>query len=176
METKKEITADDVKSTINTLSGIFDKEDVTLYNKIIENSRLKSFNTPSKFNSMINSSWNRFTKQLLKDKISSDYDVIFIYQHFDFIHRYIRDLFSKYEGGSCSADKSRKVINSLVDFFITRNKIEFDYSDESAYDLPEKILTTHDEIYRYYKALLSLYMGHPDIYLKELSEIFKGGK
>jgi len=169
----KEITVDDVKSTINTLGNIFDKEDLELYNKIIENSGLKSFTTPSKFNSMISFSWRKFTKQLLKDKVSKSSDVIFIYQHFDFIHRYLKDLFSKHEGGSCSADKSRKIINSLVDFFITGNEIEFDYGDKSAYDLPRIILTNHDDIYKYYKALFSLYMGYPDVYLEKLSEILE---
>jgi hypothetical protein len=169
----KEITVESIKSTIEALNNAFDKEELDLYSNIIASSGIDSFRTPGKFHTMINYSWSKFTKQLLKSKVSKNSDVIFIYQNFDFVHRYLRDLFGKYEGGSCSADKSRKVINSLVDFFITGNRIEFDYNDESAYDLPRKVLMNHDDILKYYKALFSLYMGYPDIYIEKLNEILK---
>jgi len=171
---KEEVTVDNLKKTLVLMGDAFSKEETEIFKGIIDSSGIKNFGEPKVFSLAITYSWNKFIKSFIKQEISQSKDIIFIYQNYSFIHRYLKDLFAKNEGGCCSADKSKKVINGLVEFFISGEEIKFDYTNKRAYNLPQKILTTHDEILFYYKGLESLYFGRPEVYIDNLKRILKG--
>ena len=94
----------------------------------------------------------------------------FIYLHYQFLESHLTKLFSTYDGMACCADKSRTIINSLVKHYKTGESIWFDYEQEYTYQLPNKILKTHDDIISMYEALRSLYYGNSLDYLKEIKK------
>ncbi len=116
------------------MSDIFDKEDFELYKKIIQSTGIKEFEGIKEFDLVISFPLRKFTKFLIKENISDNSDIIFIYQNYSFIHRHIKELLAnKEDNACCSADKSRKIINTLITHFETGKEIEFDHNSNYFY-------------------------------------------
>jgi hypothetical protein len=97
-------------------------------------------------------------------------NIHFIYLHYQFLESHLTNLFRTYEGRECCADKSRSIIDSLVKYYKTSEKINFNYYQEYTYHLPKKILKTHDDIISMFNALKGLYYGDNLNYFIELKK------
>lgn len=97
----------------------------------------------------------------------------FLFANSRFIENHFKDLFVKFEGSACCADKSRTIMRRLAKSFQTGEEIVFDYTQEYTYHLPTKIFKTHIQIMNFYKALNDLYYGNHDLYLTEIANIHK---
>ncbi|MDB4726133.1 hypothetical protein OAF54_01760 [bacterium] len=105
--------------------------------------------------------------------MSDNDDVIFILSHSSFIESNFKNLFEKYEGSSCCADKSRTIVKSLIHHFVTGEPIRFNYDQEYTYHLPKGMFRVHSEIIGFYKALKALHYGKFDKYITELGSIMQ---
>lgn len=110
----------------------------------------------------------------LVEHVTPSYDAKLIFKHSHFIETHLSNLFEKREGSACCADKARTIIRSLLRFYMTGKKIEFDYGAEYTYHLPKTMLNDHDSIVMFVNALLDLYYGNPERYLASLLIVAPG--
>ena len=108
----------------------------------------------------------------ISSKFSSDPDAVFIIANSQFLERHFKAIITQQEGSPCSADKSSTIMDALIRFYTTGNKIEFDYSGEYTFQLPKKVFKTHEQIISFYKGLKGLFYGSHKHYLDALKEIY----
>lgn len=107
----------------------------------------------------------------IKSKYGNSDDLVFLYQHQDYVDHHLWYFIKKIEWDSCYADKTGTIIKRLAKYFISWEIIEFDYSWEYTYHLPTKVFTKHDEIIDFYRAVQNLYFWHPEKYLEIMWKI-----
>lgn len=98
-------------------------------------------------------------------------DAQFLMANSRFLENHLDRIFSRFEGGACSHDKTRTVLQALLHHFVTKEPIKFNYDQEYTYGLPKIVLKDHDSIIEFFKGLEFLHYGIPDRYLKALQEI-----
>lgn len=167
---------EDMKTFLNSLSGVIENDKIELFNKIIDDSNIKSFEDPEDFFYAVLYPWEKFIGGYIKNTISTNRNVEFIYENSQFIDSHFKNLFVKYEGSACSADKSRTIVRRLLDFYLNGNKIDFNYDQEYTYHLPEKIFKEHQDIVDFYEGLVSLKYGNPEKYLISLNKVVTNGR
>lgn len=89
----------------------------------------------------------------------------FLLKHEDFVRAHYRRWIERVEGSCCCADKTATVLNALLRFLADGRRIEFDQSNDRAFNIPRIIFTSHDEILGFFEALRSLYSGFGDKYI-----------
>lgn len=97
-----------------------------------------------------------------------NYEVAFLIKQYDFMYQHLEQLFTKFEGHACCVDKTRTVLANLLLNKARGTRIEFDYNGEWTYHLPKKILTSHEEVIKFFDAMINLYYGRHEKYLKLL--------
>lgn len=107
-----------------------------------------------------------FVEGFARTMVKDNSDVAWIYQHYHFIELQFNHVYKKFEGSSCCADKSRGVVQRLLEFYITGKEIHFDPKSKYTYGHPKKYLKTHEEIVEFYQAVQSLYYGNPLKYMQ----------
>lgn len=162
----------------SVIKSIFDgikDQHIEFYKKIIgeneKNFRRKDIESPENFFYSIQYKFEQFTSGLLRKELNASNDVVFIFQHYKFIDTHFAKLFTDIEGRSCSSDKSRTIVESLVEFYATGKTIEFNYDQQYTFHLPKTIFKTHESIISFYKALQSLYYGNPQKYFDECRKL-----
>lgn len=100
-------------------------------------------------------------------------ETIFLLQHSDFIQDHYERLFIKFEGVACSADKSGTILFKLFEFLEKGTEIYFNEDQQYTYHLPKVIFKDHESIVLFFKALMQLYYGQPENYIKELLKLSK---
>lgn len=108
---------------------------------------------------------------ILEAEMPSNDDAQFLMMNSQFVEGHLKNLIKKYEGWSCSADKSGTMMRALLKFFLTGEHIVFDFSHEPTYHLPVKVLNTHESLVEFYRGLKYLHYGQPEHYLKALSKL-----
>lgn len=98
-------------------------------------------------------------------KVEMTEQLVTIFTLYDYLENHLTKLFTTFEGSPCSRDKAKTVLRSLVTYYLTGKKINWNYSQEYTYGLPKTILVTHESIEELYTALISLYHGNPASYL-----------
>lgn len=157
-----------LKEVLKIMHDSIENDNIALFERIIYEYKMESFNDPEKFYYALLYPWKKFISGYLKVVLNANEDVEFIYTNYNFINNHFCKLFTTYEGSPFSADKSRTVVLQLLMFYEKGEKIEFDYSAEYTYHLPKKIFKTHDEIIEFYQGLKSLLYGNPQKYLEAL--------
>lgn len=159
--------AEALKDFLNSLSDGIEKDNIELFRKIIDSSEIKDFSNPEEFFFAVQYPWENFISGFLST-ITENQHVKMIFKNYHFIDRHLCALFEKHEGSACSADKSRTIINRLLNFYSTGKIIEFNYEVEYTYHLPKKILTNHKDIINFCEGLRNLLHGKPDKYIEAL--------
>lgn len=157
---------ENIKKFLNSLSNKIDDDNIELYEKIIDSSKIEYFNNPEEFYFTILYPWEQFISGYLKTELNANEDIEFIYKNSKYIQRHFTNLFREHEGYVCCADKSKTIIEGLLNFYTNGKKIKFDYNNEYTFHLPKKIFKNHDEIIDFYKALKSFFYGNPQKFNK----------
>ena len=89
----------------------------------------------------------------------------FLFRNSSFVENHLKKLFETYEGLYACADKARTVMRELLRFFMTGEEICFHYEGTYTYHLPNRVLTSHGEIVRYFNAVERLFYGQYEDYL-----------
>ena len=160
-----------IKGFLSSMMDVIGAKNIELYNKIIDSGEIPRFDGPREFFFAVLYPWDNFIEGFVKSEISPNPDVVFIYRNSEFIDRHFCSLFEKIEGSAYSADKSRTIVKSLLDFYLNGNRIEFNYEGECTYHLPKKIFKDHDSIVSFYQGLKGLMYGRSVSYLQSLKEL-----
>lgn len=163
--------SEDIEKVINGINGMFEEEEQKMYLKFIEHCPIKSYDNYDEFYIGFVYQFEQLISSIVKNNVSNNDDVVFIYERSQFIENHFQKLIEKYENFTCCVDKSRTIMKSLINFFITGERIVFDYNAEYTYHLPKKIFTSHDDIVEFFKGLQDLYYGNPTKYLETLKII-----
>lgn len=171
LNTNIDMKTEVIKDFLNSIADSIEKEKIELFEKIIDSSEIKQYENPNEFFYAVLYPWEKFISGFLKSTLNANRDVEFIWKHSEFIYRHFRNLFEKYEGSACCADKSRTIVNRLLKYYANGEKIEFDYDAEYTYHLPKNIFKSHDHIIVFYEGLKSLLYGRPEKYLEALKVV-----
>jgi len=162
---------DAIKNVLSAMSESIGKENVELYQKLIDGSGFKKAEGIEEFFYMLIYPHQKFLKGLIDCEISKNDSVKFIYLHHSFIEHNFVKIIQDVEGSACSADKSRTILRALCNWFIKGERIDWNYEQEYTFHLPKKVFTTHEEIVGFYKGLENLYYGNYVPYLGELKKL-----
>lgn len=160
-----------IKDFLSSMSESIENEKIELFKRIIDSSEIKIYENPNEFFYAVLYPWEKFISGFLKSTLNANRDVEFIWEHSEFIDRHFKNLFEKYEGSACCADKSRTIVNRLLKYYSSGERIEFNYDSEYTYHLPKKIFKNHDHIVDFYEGLKSLLYGNPEKYIKALKAV-----
>jgi hypothetical protein len=164
----KQIDSDKIKTLINNLSSSLDEKDAQIYKSIIEKSPIKDFSSPKGFELCFLYPFSVFVKTHLKNGLKLDRKSAFIWENYSFVEDHFAGLFKDYEGHTLCFDKAANVINKLLKFFSSGEKVDF---SQSAYAKPRRILTTHDEVVEMYEAINSLKYGNGKPYILAMKNL-----
>jgi len=153
---------------LEAFKGSMSDDNKNLYKKIIESSEISGFTGYEEFYFAIIYPFDNFIDGFVQSEISDNEDVIFLMRNSQFIENNFQELIVNKEGSACCADKSRTIIKRLIEFYITGEKIEFDYEAKYTYHLPKTIFKSHDHIVSFYKGLQGLFYGKNEKYLQSL--------
>lgn len=171
----------EIKEVINSIFGSIVEENKNSYNELKDNDRVKAaVDAASKgdyedFYYCLLHQFSQFTDGLLAT-VTSNEKAQFFLKHGNFVERQFIKLIEKYEGPSCSADKSRAIMRKLLKFHMTGELIFFDYNQEYTYHYPRKIFTDHDIIIKFADSVHSLYYGYSEPYLIALADVLSSVK
>jgi len=160
-----------IKEVLDGMLGALKKEEVALYKALIDKTCYKKIEDVEDFYLAIVYPFEKFVSGLIRTEISNNEDVVFILKRSRFIKSHFETLIQNTEGSACCADKSRTIMNGLLDFYREGKLIVFDYEQEYTYHLPRVLFKTHESIIGFYKGLSGLYHGDPLEYLAQLLKI-----
>jgi hypothetical protein len=153
----------------NILSSI-DEDNLKLYKSIMEKQLkpIREFDNPEDFNLLFLWQFDCFTETYLKYELGINDKVATVWQHWGFLDSHFSQLFLEYEGSAFCHDKSRLVIDRIIRFYKTGEKIEF---ENCTFSKPVKILTTHDEVIEMYDAIMNLRYGKGRPYILAMKNL-----
>lgn len=99
-----------------------------------------------------------------------DHNMEFLLNNYYYVESHFNRLFNQFEGMFASSDKSRTIMSRLLDFYKDGKEIEFDYSAEYTYHLPQAIMKNPEEVIRFYTVIKRLHGGYYDEYIKFMGE------
>jgi hypothetical protein len=108
---------------------------------------------------------------IVEHVFGDNYEIAFLIKQYDFLYQHLEKLFTKFEGHASCVDKTRTVLAYLLLNKAKGTRIEFDYDGEWTYHLPKKILTSHEEVIKFFDAMINLYYGSHEKYLALLLEV-----
>lgn len=160
-----------MRNVLTSLSDSFTQEQIDLYNKLSTGMDITDIQKFSDFYYKILYPHEKFITGLIKTEISDNNDILFIFKNSKIIESNFRYWIELKEGSACCADKSRTILNKIVDFYKNDTTIEFDYSGEYTYHLPKIVFTTHESIIEFYLAIRGLVYGNPNNYLESIKNL-----
>jgi hypothetical protein len=153
------IKKEDIQNCFEALTDSIDNENMEIYRRVMNGIVIDEITNPEDFYLFVVWPFEKFIDKLVRDKVGNNKELSFIYSNYRFIQRHFESVIKKVEGIPCCADKSRTIINRLVEFCKTGREISFDYEGEYTFHLPKKVFRTHNEIVSFYQSLVGLYYG-----------------
>lgn len=160
-----------MKEVLNSIFAGIDKEKADLFRDILE--KHKAFSKDIKdyedFYHRLVHPYNSFLEQVINSQMGEQCwylkELKFLLLNSFYVEQHYLNLIQRYEGRSCSVDKSRSIMRGLTSFFKGNEEIEWDLEQEYTYHIPKKIFTTHKSIITFFDAIKSLHYGRIDKYL-----------
>lgn len=103
--------------------------------------------------------------------IKGNHKLVFLVKNYNFVISFLRELYQDNEGFFACADKAK--VAFLRIYYDLKDGKRIGKEQFSSYAWPNKVLTDHDELMRYFEGLEFLYYGRPQKYLTSLIEITK---
>lgn len=110
----------------------------------------------------------RVVDGLLQTVIPGKQEAQFILQRYTFLNSHFENILQRREGMPCCADKSRTILDRLLQYYLTGKEVVFDPNEKYTFGHPTTVFTTHLEIVEFFEGLYGLYYGNPEGYLKSL--------
>lgn len=164
------IMKDNIVRVLAAISDSIQQEHSDEFAKISETVTPPTFGDVEEFNYLVHNPIRTYLKELIKSSVSPNPDIQFIHLNYQFVKSQFESLIVRREGSQSCADKSRTIINRLIKYYLTGERIEFDYDQKYTFHLPKVIFKTHDDILEFYKGIHRMYYGNPDEYLTVLKK------
>lgn len=177
-----EINQETMKNVLNSMLSGLKEENVNNASNVADEvkekyqSVLESPNPPDEHFFAVTYPFKELDEGLLFNAGVKNERTIFLIQEHSFVDNHLSNLFTKYEGMACSADKARTIVAKLYRYLEEGKEITFDYNAQYTYHLPKKILNNHQEIVEYFEALMTLFYGRFEKYLKCLEKFDASNK
>lgn len=160
---------EDLKKFLDSMLSSIGQKEINLYKSIIEANNINTIEDHEEFFLAILYPFEQFVSGFVRSEIANNRDVIFIIKNQNYIKNNFSRIIKQKEGSSCSSDKSRTIMMSLLNHYKTGEKIVFNYDQEYTYHLPNKVFRTHDHIIKFYEGLKNLWYGDNAKYLEALA-------
>lgn len=170
----EKVTEEGLKHVLTSLFDGMQAEEIALAKAVfnaaeITPERLAGIKNVEEFFFALVYPYQKFLKGFVSIHFKGNAEAQWLFTHHSYIQKQYEHFIVKHEGGACSVDKSRTIINELAMWKLGRKeRIEWDYTGEYTYHLPKTVFTTHESITEFYESLVSLYYGNPDKYLNYL--------
>lgn len=161
---------DDLTDFLINFSNNITENNKATYKKIIDECEIKEFNNFEEFYLSVIYSFDMFLDAFIREKMCNNPDFVFIMKHSNFIKKHFSKIICMKEGSSCSSDKTRTIIKSLLSFYKDGTIIKFEYDSKYTYHLPKLIFKDHDSIIEFYKSVKSLFYGNFELYELQLKK------
>lgn len=160
-----------IKEVLSMFAESIGKEEVELYQSLVDKKCFDKIEDLQGFYLGLIYPHQQFISGLIKSEISTNKDVVYIFENSENIEHHFRYWIEKIEGSACCADKTRTILRRLVEFYKNGTEIQFDYNAEYTFHLPKVIFKTHESIIGFYEAVRALRFGNPTKYLNELKSL-----
>jgi hypothetical protein len=115
----------------------------------------------------------RVVDGLLQTVLPEKLEAHFILKQYRFLNAHFQRIIQDREGLSCCGDKSRTILDRLLQYFLTGKEVVFDPGEQYTFGHPTVVFTTHQEIVTFFEGLYGLYYGNPDLYVTALKNVFE---
>lgn len=129
---------------------------------------------PSRFQLLWAHEHQSMTNALLRKHLGGTGRVLFLFTEVDFVSRHLRKLFEKYEGSACCADKTRWCVVALARNLVDGKPVVVDRNQQYTFFLPERILSTEEQLLRAFDGLYRMYYGDVLPWLQLLADLQEG--
>lgn len=163
----------DLTNFLDSMLENIEQKEINLFKKIIETSEIANFKNHEEFFYAILYPFDQFVSGFIKSKIANNNDVVFIIKNQNYIENNYAKIIKDKEGRAFSADKSRTIMKSLIEYYKSGKEINFDYNQEYTYHLPKKVFKTHREIVEFYEGLKDMHYGNNKKYMLAIANILK---
>lgn len=160
--TMDKITQDDIEGVLNSLMDSINEKDRRLFLAVAEHMPQFDVTDYETFHLKLRYTYKKFLRGVVRACISTNTDAEFIFLHSDYVDAQFRKIITAKEGGACSADKVRAIVRRLLQYYISGERIEWDWDAEYTYHYPKEIFQTHEDIVEFYEAAKLAYYGNPE--------------
>lgn len=161
----------DLTNFLDSMIGSIEQKEIDLFKQILETTEIKNFEDYQEFFYAVLYPFEQFISGYIKSTMANNRDVVFIIKNQNYIEHNYAKIIETQEGSACSADKSRTIMRSLVNYYTSGKEISFNYEQEYTYHLPKKVFKTHDQIINFYEGLKNLWYGDNRKYLEALTKV-----
>lgn len=92
------------------------------------------------------------------------------------MNSHFQKIIERWEGIGCSGDKSRTILDRLLQYYLTGKEVVFDPGEQYTFGHPTTVFTTHREIAEFFEGLYALYYGNPELYFGALKKVMVVGE
>ena len=163
-----------IQDVITAMLDNADKDKMALFASLQDNPLLQDAQSfarngqPERFRYALPYPLERVVDGLLQTVLTGKREAHFILKQYQFLNANFQKVIERREGMSCCADKSRTILNRLLQYYLTGKEVVFDPSVQYTFGHPTTVFTTHREIVEFFEGLYGLYSGNPEGYLKAL--------
>lgn len=163
-----------IQDVITAILDNADKDKMALFASLQDHPLLKEAQAfardgqPERFLYALPYPLERVVDGLLQTVLPGKREAHFILRQYRFLNLHFQKVIQRREGFGCSADKSRTILDRLLQYYLTGDEIVFDPNEGYTFGHPTTVFTTHREIVEFFEGLYGLYYGNPEGYLKAL--------
>lgn len=167
----------EIKNILESILLFKDDEEKEIFNKIISEPKILSAKECLKKNDIDGFYFGliyplkRTVSDIIESEIPNSQEALFLLQELTFVELQFKKMIEKYEGSPCCADKTRTILKGLLNFFVHKQEIVFNYEQKYTYHLPKVIFTKHEEIIVFFKAIYRFYYGYSEDYIEYINKL-----
>ena len=128
---------------------------------------------PERFLYALSYPLERVVDGLLQTVLPGKREAHFILKQYQFLNVHFQKVIQRRDGFCCSGDKSRTILDRLLQYYLTGKEVAFDPGEQYTFGHPTTVFTAHREIVEFFEGLYALYYGNPELYLKALPAILE---
>ncbi|MBU2765812.1 hypothetical protein HAP94_06280 [Acidithiobacillus ferrivorans] len=169
-----EQSATQIQDVITAILDATDQDKIALFTSLLDHPTLQEAQTfardgqAERFLYALPYPLERVVDGLLQTVLPGKREAQFILRQYRFLNVHFQKIIQRLEGFGCSGDKSRTILDRLLQYYLTGKEVVFDPGEQYTFGHPTVVFTTHREIVEFFEGLYALYYGNPEGYLKAL--------
>jgi hypothetical protein len=175
-------SATPIQDVITAVLDNVDQDKVALFASIQDHPMLQEAQAfardgqPERFLYALPYPLERVVDGLLQTVLPGKREAQFIMWQYRFLNTHFQKIIQRREGFGCSGDKSRTILDRLLQYYLTGKEVAFDPGEQYTFGHPTTVFTAHREIVEFFEGLYALYYGNPELYLGALKNVMLVGE